>query len=42
MRCTRPPRREVDHCMIGLCATTPRGALDEIRQIGADVLPLFR
>jgi hypothetical protein len=33
---------EVDHCIIGLRATTPEGALDDIRQIGEDVLPRFR
>jgi len=33
---------EVDHCIIGLRATTPDAALDEIRQIGEEVLPRFR
>ena len=34
---------EVDHCTIGLRATdTPDETLDEIRQIGAEVLPQFR
>jgi len=33
---------EVDHCIIGLRATVAEAALDEIRQIGEDVLPLFR
>ena len=34
---------EVDHCTVGLRATTtPEETLDEIRQIGAEVLPQFR
>ena len=33
---------EVDHCTIGLRATTPDETLDEIRQVGAEVLPQLR
>jgi threonine dehydratase len=32
----------VDHCTIGLRATTPDETLDEIRQVGAEVLPQLR
>ena len=33
---------EVDHCTMGVRATTPEAALDEIRQLGEEALPLFR
>ena len=33
---------EVSHCTIDLCATSASERLDEVRQIGAEVLPQFR